>query len=86
MSYKSAGFNGFLDRSIALNVQSNVKFDKLGDINASNSFNFDQMQVSGSLGDKMQIGGNNVVIDGKNRRIVVSDGNTNRILIGEGDF
>jgi len=39
--------------------------------------------MSGSLGDSIQVGGNNIIIDGGNRRIVINDGDTDRIVIGE---
>ena len=72
-NYEDLGFNKFLQRSIR-SVQTSQP---------SSSLNFDQVQMSGSLGDSIQVGGNNIIIDGGNRRIVINDGDTDRIVIGE---
>ena len=83
MSYYKSGFNSFLDRSIS---SQTIQVQTLEDITLGigrNELAFDRMQISGSLGDKIQIGGSNVIIDGGNKRIIINDGNVDRIIIGE---
>lgn len=77
MSYNDAGFDDFLSRSIDNLSQANL--DSAGPV--STSFRYDSAQVSGSLGDVIRVG--NILIDGKNKRIIVSDDNTRRIILGE---
>jgi len=48
-----------------------------------NSFNFEQMQVSGNMGDSFSLGGNRLQFDGVNGRILINDGTTDIIAIGE---
>ena len=80
------GFNPFLSRPFAP-----AAFRNQGGISTSGfgELNYDQVQTSGSLGDVIQVGGDNVIIDGANRRILVNDeSGTPRILLGndEGGF
>ena len=72
-NYESLGFDKFLNKMPAApGVQS-----------TGNSFNFEQMQVSGSLGDEFDVG--KIKIDGVNGRIVIYDDNGTPIgLIGKG--
>jgi len=72
-NYEDLGFNKFLQRSIR-SVQTGQA--------PSSSLNFDQVQTSGSLGSVIQVGGNNITIDGSNRQIVINDGENDRIIIG----
>lgn len=72
-NYEDLGINKFMERSIGSNQASG----------SSREINFDQVATTGSMGDKIQVGGNNIIIDGSNRRIVVNDGNNDRIIIGE---
>jgi len=77
-NYEDLGFNKFLQRSIKTqNTQTQSQS------NFSSGLNFDQVQMSGSLGDKIQVGGNNIIIDGVNRRITINDGNNDVITIGD---
>lgn len=69
-SYLEAGFNKFFDRSLNSNVNVN-SLQQLSTTSGSNNINFDNFSTSGSLGDKIQVGG--IVIDGTNRRIVIKD-------------
>lgn len=68
-SYSDAGFNGFFRRTLSSNPNTNV----LGDTRrpSNNQLNFDDLQTSGALGDKLKVG--NIVIDGKTGRISVLD-------------
>lgn len=72
-NYEDLGFNKFLQRSIRSTQTQPV----------SSGLNFDQVQVSGSLGDSIQVGGNKIRIEGTNRRIIINDGENDRIIIGE---
>lgn len=74
LTYEELGFDKYLVKSILPKGETaNV---------AQSSLNFDKMQVSGGLGDVIQIG--NILIDGLNRRIVVKDNNGNdAVVIGE---
>ena len=69
-SYLEAGFNKFFDRSLNSNVQVN-NLRQMSSTAGSRTINFDTYSTSGSLGDKIQVGG--IVIDGTNRRIVIKD-------------
>lgn len=69
-SYLEAGFNKFFDRSLNSNVRVN-NLRQMSSTAGSRTINFDTYATSGSLGDKIQVGG--IVIDGTNRRIVIKD-------------
>lgn len=69
-SYEQAGFDPFLQRSIGGNYVG-VLSDIQSAIGGSNGINYDQTQVSGAIGDKIQVG--NIVIDGVAGRISVFD-------------
>jgi hypothetical protein len=73
-TYEKLGFNQYLEKPFSVNAGQ-------AQVGGFNNLNFDQVQTSGSLGDKIQIG--SVLIDGQNGRIIVNDGNTDRIIIGE---
>lgn len=68
-TYLSAGFNRFLNRSI--NSTQSTTLSEITSSSPRREINFDQMQTSGSVGDKIQAGG--IIIDGRNRRIVIVD-------------
>lgn len=70
IDYGNSGFNGFLSRSIKSNPTV-MTLQQMSGLAGSNMINFDQTQTSGSLGDKIQVGG--IIIDGTNRRIVLLD-------------
>lgn len=73
-NYEVAGFDGFLSRSIDNLAQ--VTLDSPGPV--SNSLPYDRMQVTGSLGDTLQIG--NIRLE--NTRIVINDGSNDFLLMG----
>jgi len=77
-NYEDIGFNKFLERSIGQGDTSGGQVSSGG-----SDINFDNAQMSGSLGDSIQVGGSNIRIDGANKRIIVSDGENDRIIIGE---
>lgn len=69
-SYSDAGYNGFFRRTLISNPNNNV----LGDTRSSGgnrNLNFDDMQTSGALGDKLKVG--RVVLNGKEGRIEIED-------------
>lgn len=78
--YTAAGFDGFLNRSIdsgfSQNAQHTLSF--LPSINTGQQLNYDQMQVTGALGDHLRIG--NVDIDGGSGRISIFDNEGNEIV------
>lgn len=79
-TYETAGFDGFLSRSVDSISQLNL--DSQGPV--STQLPFDRAQVSGSLGDKLQIG--KIRLDGVTGRISVLDDNNNEVVrIGELD-
>lgn len=73
--YTDAGFDGFLSRSVDDLSQFNL--DSQGPV--TTQIPFDRAQVSGMLGDTIQIG--NVKIN--NTNITLGDGTNQRLLIGE---
>ena len=86
--YQTSGFDAFMDRSIGSAQAAPTTLEGISSITSSGDINFDNSQISGSLGDKIQVGGSNVIIDGANRRITINDGANDRVLIGfqEGGF
>lgn len=78
--YTDSGFDGFLSRSIDNLTQINL--DSQGPV--STQMKFDSAQVSGMIGDTLQVG--QVRINRDN--ITLSDENNTRLLIGrdEGGF
>lgn len=66
-SYTDAGFNGFMRRSISSNVNDRTLSAMRRNSTNVSSLNFDNMQVSGNLGDQIEVG--KVLIDGVNSRI-----------------
>ena len=75
-SYSDAGFNGFFRRTLVSNPMASV----LGNSqrSAPNQLNFDQLQISGALGDKLRFG--RIVIDGKTGRIGIEDENGSEVM------
>ena len=61
-TYVEAGFNGFLRRSIASSSNTGTLRDLARNTNMPSAINFDNMQVSGTLGDTIEVG--NIIIDG----------------------
>lgn len=75
-SYLDAGFNRFFHRKIS----GGSEFKTLSSMNGSqvSSLNFDQLQVSGSLGNTLQVG--NIFVDGINGRIDIQDAVTGQVM------
>lgn len=67
-SYSDAGYNGFFRRTLGSNPDQMLL--QTGGSNKQ-QLNFDDMQVSGSLGDKLRVG--SIVVDGKTGRIFFED-------------
>lgn len=73
-SYSDAGFNGFFRRTI----DSNPTRTTLGSNGPpSKALNFDDLQTSGAIGDKIKVG--SITIDGKAGRISLFDANGNEV-------
>jgi hypothetical protein len=75
MDYTNEGFDNFLSRSIDDLSQANLSATGP----QTNSMRYDSSQISGMLGDTLQIG----KIRLENTRIIVNDGNNDFLLIGE---
>jgi hypothetical protein len=74
-SYLNAGFDDFLSRSIDNTQRTNL--DSPGPV--SSQVRYDAAQVSGFLGDTIQIGGVRITRKG----IIMNDGNNDVLLIGD---
>lgn len=66
--YESAGFNGFFRRSIGSNPTATT-LRALNGRSQKRELNFDEQQVSGSLGDTLRIGV--IYLDGKTGRFQI---------------
>lgn len=71
--YTDAGFDGFLSRSI--DDLSQINLDSQGP--TSTSIRYDSAQVSGMLGDTLQVG--KIKIDGVMGRLSIFDDNGNEV-------
>lgn len=69
ITYANAGFNSFLSRR--LNSQNVANIKMLSQAGTQKELNFDQYRVTGSLGDKLQVG--RIVINGADGRIEFND-------------
>jgi len=85
MSYLDSGFNSFMERKIGTSTRATTEMTSLNQYVGA-TLDFDQMMVSGSLGDKIQVGGDNIIIDGVNKRIMISDSENNIIKIGNTEW
>ena len=75
-TYRDAGFNRFLRRSISSNPDAvNLKSVARG---STRQLNFDNAQISGSLGDVLRVG--RITIDGKEGRQSIFDERQNEVL------
>ena len=74
-TYESAGFDGFLSRSV--DNLSQVNLDSQGP--QTTQIRYDDTQVSGMLGDTLRIGG--ILLNNKN--IIANDGENDFLLIGD---
>jgi hypothetical protein len=74
-SYETAGFDSFLSRSV--DDLSQLNLDSSGP--QTNTIRYDSSQVSGMLGDTLQVG--QVHINRTN--ITFSDDNNNRLILGD---
>jgi len=74
-TYESSGFDGFLSRSI--DNLSRTNLESSGP--TSTNIRYDSSQMSGRLGDTLQVG--NIRINKTN--ITISDGGTDFLLMGE---
>lgn len=74
-TYEDAGFNAFLRRSISSNLENDTLRQMARNSSSVSSINFDEMQVSGSLGDYIDVG--RITIDGAGGKINFRDGDSN---------
>ncbi len=81
LDYSKVGFDAFLSRSIDNEyTPSGATLNFLPVPSAGQQLNYDQMQVGGSLGDRLKLG--RVQINGTDGQITVSDGENVRVVIG----
>lgn len=76
-NYETAGFDGFMSRSIDSLTQ--ITLDSPGP--QSTAIPFDRGQQSGSLGNVIMIG--SIKLDGAAGRILLNDGNNDFLLMGQ---
>jgi len=82
-SYQNAGFDAFMSRSIDKSGSGTTLANFIPAFNPFTT-NLDQSQVTGSLGNTIQVG--NVHIDGVNGKISIYDSNNNEVVrLGELD-
>lgn len=70
--YSAAGFDDFMSRSIDSGAQGSAPIPV-------RQVNFDQQQISGSLGDILRIG--SIFLDGVTGRISIYDGDTKNEVV-----
>lgn len=74
-TYESAGFNGFLQRSIDMSKDSpSLDASQSG---SSKQLDLDRMQATGGFGDTVTIG--NIKLDGVGGKISIFDDNNNEV-------
>lgn len=73
--YSQAGFDGFLSRSTMSAPMANLS----GATPSNNQIAYDRTQVSGMLGDTLQIGGVRI----ENQAIIINDGENDFFLAGD---
>ena len=78
-TYMEAGFNSFLRRTLSSDQSSGTLRDMARGSSRPSAINFDNMQVSGALGDTIEVG--KILIDGStgNGRIDGRDDNTQTV-------
>ena len=74
--YESAGFNGFFRRSIGSNPTATTLRALNG--RTTRQLNFDDQQVSGSLGDTLRVGV--IYLEGKTGRFKIVDDQSNEVV------
>lgn len=75
-TYREVGFNRFFRRSLNSNPEANTLSGVGG--GQSRQLKFDDMQISGSLGDILRIG--RILLDGKIGRQSIMDERNNEVL------
>jgi len=78
LSYTQLGYDPFLRRQF---VSTSIGQSTDG----GGGFLLDQMAYSTNLGTTINVGGNNVRIEGDKSRIVINDGENDRVIIGNLD-
>jgi len=78
--YTRAGFDGFLSRSINNDFTGNniTNLNLVPAVISGQQVNYDQVQVSGALGDKLKIG--NITLDGADGKISIFDDQGNELV------
>lgn len=76
-NYSDAGFNTFMSRSIDQTSSGTTLANLLAAYNPF-STNMEQTQITGQLGQQINVG--NITIDGVNSRISVFDSNGNEVV------
>lgn len=78
-TYADSGYNGFLRRTISSDPKASTLSQLARNAGRGNILNFDNAQVSGSLGDTLEVG--KILIDGSvgDGRIDGHDDNNNTV-------
>lgn len=86
-TYTQAGFNGFFRRTLSSSSTMDRLSSRISGGGVSRTLNFDQMQVSGSMGDKFRIGSGDTRIefDGPGLRISFIQGGNEVGRLGDLD-
>lgn len=83
-TYEDSGYNRFLIRSIASNSGSRVLSDMSRARSQVSSLNFDNLQVSGSLGDTITVG--RIELDGVNGVIDLKARDVDDVVVRVGEL
>ena len=85
-TYRDAGFSSFFTRSIGgMNQQSNLSAMAASISQNFRDINFDQQQITGTMGDTLTIGSSrsSIVLDGNRTRISIFDKQDEVVAIGD---
>lgn len=83
-TYLEAGFNGFLRRSINTRATAGTLRDMSRTSTPPTQLNFDNMQVSGSLGDTLEIG--RILLNGADGQIDLRADATDDVVVRIGEL
>ena len=83
-TYVEAGFNGFLRRSIGSKATTGTLREMSRTTAPPTQLNFDNMQVSGSLGDTLEIG--RILLNGADGQIDLRADATDDVVVRIGEL
>jgi len=83
-TYEDAGFNGFMRRTLNSNINNGSLSQMARNSTTMSSLNFDNLQVSGSLGDTLEIG--RILLNGADGQIDVRDEDSSDVVVRIGEI